>query len=74
MNHPPIKASEAHRHPIVTTHNARYGSTGLGRLVDGVLYISGGNGWYYSAIEGQTWTADHGAGYRERVRQLFCCA
>jgi hypothetical protein len=69
-----LKASEAERGELVTTHSA-YGGVGLGRLVGGVVYRSGGNGFYYPADEGpgglKDYDRDQGAGYRARLRGLM---
>jgi hypothetical protein len=68
-----LKASEAERGELVTTHSA-YAGVGLGRLVNGLVYRSRGNGFYYPADEGpgglNDYDRDNGAGYRARLRRL----
>ncbi len=41
-----LEASVAEKGERVTTRG-NFGVTGLGRLVDGLVYQSGGNGYYY---------------------------
>jgi hypothetical protein len=68
-----LKASVAERGERVTTVS-NHGGIGLGYLVDGVVYKSGGNGWYYPAAEGfgglKTFYRDGGADYPKAVNSL----
>jgi hypothetical protein len=63
-----LKASIAEKHEIVATIS-RYGGIGLGRLVEGTVYRSGGNGFYYPAPE-LAYRRDGGEGYRRALRGL----
>lgn len=56
------------------TYTSTYGGVGLGYEIDGVVVVSGGNGWYYPQIERSggiaSFVADGGDGYLARVRGL----
>jgi hypothetical protein len=69
-----IPESKAKTGELVTTRSA-YGGVGLGRLVNGQVYRSGGNGFYYPADEGpgglKDYERDGGAGYYDRLRGLM---
>jgi hypothetical protein len=60
-----FKASEAEKYEVVTTIS-RDGGIGLGRLGEGQVYRSGGNGFYYPAPE-LTCQRDGGEGYRRAI-------
>ena len=61
-----IKASIAEQGMMVTTQGE--GAIGLGRVVESLLYVSDGNGWYSRSY--RLWTADNGHGYRQAVQGL----
>ena len=64
-----VKASVAEAYPMATTYG-RLGSIGLGHVINGQLYISGGNGRYCPDVQDLQYKADGGAGYRAAVASL----
>jgi hypothetical protein len=64
----PVKESIARTNPRVT-YVSRFGGIGVGYLIDGKVYRSGGNGWYY-AEDVQTYNEDNGEGYRNAIRSM----
>jgi hypothetical protein len=68
-----IPASVAQTGELVTFHTD-HGGVALGRLLGGVVYRSGGNGFYCPAAESlgglKGYDRDGGAGYRARLRGL----
>jgi len=72
-----IKKSEAEQGELVTTF-CKLGGVGVGRLIDGEVYKSDGNG-FFSLVKNDAFGLDRferdgGAGYRNRVRELFSWA
>ena len=68
-----IRASVAEQGERVTTHN-KFGGMGLGYIVDGIVYMSSGNGWYQNAETNvfplDTYDHDNGDGYLNQARKL----
>lgn len=68
-----IPESKALTGQLVSTESA-YGGTGLARVVDGVEFVSGGNGWYYPLAESigapHKVFADGGRRYRAALGRL----
>lgn len=61
----PVKASEAAKCPKVS-YVGNFNSIGTGVLVDGEVYRSGGNGWYYPA-ESVAHVVDGGEAYMQAL-------
>lgn len=63
-----IKASVAQTYPRVT-YVSRFGGVGVGYLIDGKVYNSGGNGHYYP-VDTQSYKEDNGEMYRNAIRGM----
>lgn len=68
------KESEVKARGVKGTYTSNYGGVGLGYEIDGVVVVSGGNGFYYPQAEGfgglASFVPDDGAGYMAKVRGL----
>lgn len=62
-----MKASEAQGFPWVT-YLTTYGGVGKGKLVDGLVLKSSGNGYYMKVEQLVGYLEDGGGGYREALR------
>jgi hypothetical protein len=71
---PNIKASVAETTGEVVTTISNHGGIGLGRLVDGIVYVSAGNGFYTPAVDRpgglKEFHRDGGAGYAAPLDRL----
>lgn len=65
-----IPASQALKEGRKVTTTSGLGGIGLGRTLNGTLYISGGNGFFNKDIEGHTWADDDGKGYSRALHRL----
>lgn len=64
-------ASEIRAKGIKGTTICNLGGVGLGYKYEGVVYSSGGNGFYYEKRNLKTFVADNGEGYMNRVKGIF---
>jgi hypothetical protein len=69
-----IKASAAETRGEVVTTISNQGGIGLGRLVDGIVYVSAGNGFYTPAADRpgglKEFRRDAGEGYAAALDRL----
>ena len=64
----PIPASKAELDGTLVSTKNKAGGIGIGRLVAGRLYVSGGNGWYYPSTT--LHTNDDGAAYAAALHRI----
>lgn len=64
-----IKESEATQHPRVTYHST-FGGIGIGRLIEGKVYVSGGDGYYHEVKNLSTYKNDGGRAYFNVYREI----